>query len=82
MECSSHYANDGKIIAYRGVHKFGRNEDGVSYTLDKNIAEIFAKCWNSDGIVNTYEIDIADILAFIDEGEKEIISKKAKLLKV
>lgn len=78
----SNYANDNKIIAYRGVNKFGRNEDGLSYTLDKKVAEFFAKRWNSDGIVNTYEIGINDILAFIDEGEKEIISKKAKLLKV
>ena len=78
----SNYANNDKIITYRGVHKFGRNEDGLSYTLDKKVAEFFAKRWNSGGIVNTYEIDINDILAFIDEGEKEIISKKAKLLKV
>ena len=75
------HTNDNKIIAYRGVHKFSRNKDGLSYTLDKKVAEFFAKRWNSEGIINTYKIDINDIIAFIDNGEKEIISKKAELIR-
>lgn len=71
---------NGNIIAYRGVNNKNRKDDGISYTLDRKIAENFSKRWNSEGIINTYKINIDDIIAFIDNGEKEIISKKAKLI--
>lgn len=72
--------NDGKIIVYRGINEKNRGNDGISYTLDLETAKRFSKRWNSNGQVNKYEIDINDIIAYIDTGEKEIISKKAKLI--
>ena len=72
--------DDNKLIVYRGINKNSREEDGLSYSLDKKVAEFFAKRWNSNGIVNSYEIDINDVLAFIDEGEKEIISERARMI--
>lgn len=74
--------NKNKIIVYRGINNKNRKYDGISYTLNIEVAKRFSKRWNSDGIINTYEVNIDDILAFIDNGEEEIISKKAKLLKV
>ena len=72
--------NNDKIIVYRGINENNRGNDGISYTLDFEIAKRFSKRWNNNGQVNKYEIDINDIIAYIDTGEKEIISKKAKLI--
>lgn len=74
--------DDGKIIAYRGINEKNRGNDGISYTLDLEIAKRFARRWNSAGQVNKYEIDINDIIAYIDTGESEILSKESKFLKV
>lgn len=75
------YLKNNKIIAYRGTNKNNRQEDGISYSLDIKVAEFFAKRWKSDGQIRKYEIELDDILAFIDNGEDEIVSKKAKLIK-
>lgn len=71
-----------KIIVYKGINEKNRGDDGISYTLDLEIAKRFSNRWNSAGQVNKYEIDINDIIAYIDTRESEILSKKSKFLKV
>ena len=76
---------DDKIKVYRGFNQKSR-KDGISYTTDIEVAKFFANRFQSMyrelGYVNEYEVHIDDIIAFIDEGESEIVTDKAVLIKV
>lgn len=67
------------LVVYRGINNKNR-VDGLSFTLDKKVAKFFADRWGEGGYVNKYEVHIDDVLAFIDNGEQEIITKNAKLI--
>lgn len=67
------------LVVYRGINEKNR-VDGLSYTLDLEIAKFFANRWGEEGYINKYEVNIDDVLAFIDNGEKEIITNNAILL--
>ena len=63
------------FVAFRGCTNL--NENGYSYTLDKDIAERFSR-WSmrdkSKGIVITREVKKKDVFAFTNSrGEKEVI---------
>lgn len=67
------------LVVYRGINEKNRI-DGLSYTLDLETAKFFANRWGKEGYVNKYEVNIDDVLAFIDNGEKEIITNNAILI--
>ncbi|MGL5712227.1 MAG: hypothetical protein ACRCX2_04355 [Paraclostridium sp.] len=69
---------DGFITVYRGFNNRSR-VNGTSYTLDRNIAKFFANRWKSqeEGYIKTYKVHIDDVVAFIDTGEKEILTDNA-----
>lgn len=73
------HLNGSVLVAYRGFNSKNRI-DGLSFTLDKEVAKFFAKRWGEGGYVNKYEVNIDDVIAFIDNGEKEIITNNAILL--
>lgn len=70
------YTKDGTLKVYRGTNEKNR-DNGYSYTLDYKVAKFFANRWGKKGKVNEYEININDVIAFIDSGESEIIAKKS-----
>lgn len=71
---------EGRFLTiYRGINEKNR-VDGLSYTLSTDVAKFFAKRWTKKGYVNKYRVNIDDVIAFIDNGEKEIITDKAILI--
>lgn len=66
------------FTVYRGYHD-GINEEGLSFTLDKSIAERFSKSIGNKkkGKVLSREVNKTDVFAYTDErSEKEIIILK------
>lgn len=58
------------VMVYRG----GDHEEGLSWTLDRKVAEFFARRWGETGKVFKQEISPSDITALIfDRGESEVI---------
>lgn len=63
------------ITAYRGIHEDG-NENGLSWTLDYEIAERFSHRFNTDGIILERTFQKQQILAYFgDRDEEEIVVK-------
>ena len=61
------------VEIYRGCQK-GINEDGISWTLNRDRAEFFANRFTKQGIVLTKQINKSDIIAvFNGRGEAEVI---------
>jgi len=61
------------VEIYRGCQK-RINEDGISWTLNRDKAEFFANRFTKQGIVLTKQINKSDIIAvFNNRGEAEII---------
>jgi hypothetical protein len=61
------------VEIYRGCEK-GVNEDGISWTLNRDKAEFFANRFTKQGIVLTKQINKSDIIAvFNGRGEAEVI---------
>lgn len=61
------------VTIYRGCQQ-GLNEDGLSWTLNKSVAERFANRLNKDGIVLEREVEKSDIIAvFTGRNEFEVI---------
>lgn len=75
-ELSDFIDEDGFLFVYRGFNKFSR-EDGVSFTLKKEVADFFARRWDSDGEVRTYNVHIDNVIAFLGNGELEIVTENA-----
>lgn len=70
----------GSILeVYRGINSRNR-VNGLSFTLDIEVAKYFANRWSNGGYVNKYKVNINDVIAFIDNGEQEIITDKAILI--
>jgi len=64
---------DNELIVYRGCVK-GLNENGLSWTLDKQQAEWFAKRFDNNGIVKEKRILKRNIVAYFSgRGEEEVI---------
>jgi hypothetical protein len=62
-----------EVTIYRGCQK-GINEKGLSWTLDKSIAEFFANRLGKKGIVLEKKISKSNIIAvFTGRGESEVI---------
>lgn len=80
LDLKNYIQEDGTVVVYRGFNKHSR-EDGISYTLDYDIAKFFAKRWDSEdvGYINKYKVNLKDISAYIS-SEKEIVATKAILL--
>lgn len=78
----SNFIKGDSITVYRGFN----NEnliDGVSYTLDYNTASFFANRFGTGGYINKYNVNIEDVLAFIEketDNEQEIITYNAILV--
>ena len=67
-----------EVTIYRGCQK-GINENGLSWTLDKSIAEFFANRLGKKGIVLEKKISKSDIIAvFTGRGETEVIWEDKK----
>lgn len=67
------------IEVYRGVNSKNR-EDGLSYTFDLKVAKFFANRWCDSGRVNKYKVPIDDVVAYINNGEDEILTNNAEFL--
>jgi len=67
-----------EVTIYRGCQK-GINEKGLSWTLDKSIAEFFANRLGKKGIVLEKKISKSNIIAvFTGRGETEVIWEETK----
>lgn len=65
-----------QIKIYRG-EQFGGNRKGLSWTMDRNIAEWFAKRFQKNGYVKSGIAYKDDILAYFNcRNEKEIVISK------
>lgn len=71
-----------KITIYRGIGSES-NTKGVSWSLDKSIAEWFSNRFQSDGYVLTGQINKSDVLAYFNKRhEKEIVVPYNKIIDV
>jgi len=72
------------VTAYRGVGPKGRHE-GLSWTLDIDVAKFFLKRFNLKGAGKLYECTIpsANILAYIEgRDEEELIVRPNSILEL
>lgn len=72
---------DDTVTVYRGMTAYNKkNIRALSWTLDKSVAEWFAKRFGGKGVVYQAQIDKADILAcFTGRNEAEIVLDPACL---
>lgn len=74
--------SDDTIILYRGINSSNYGTEGISWTLDKNIALVFALNGSSSQVI-TAIVHINDILAYnsnIDEAEVIVLPMNIKIL--
>lgn len=75
-EFSTYESLPEQIKIYRG-EQFGGNRKGLSWTMDRNIAEWFAKRFQKNGYVKSGMAYKDDILAYFNcRNEKEIVISK------
>ena len=73
QELATYESLDNELIIYRGCVK-GLNENGLSWTLNKDQAEWFAKRFDKDGIVIEKRINKKNIVAYFNSrGEEEVV---------
>jgi hypothetical protein len=64
---------DNELVVYRGCVK-NLNENGLSWTLDKNQAKWFANRFEKDGVVLEKRISKKNIVAYFNgRNEEEVI---------
>lgn len=70
---------DDYIEVYRGINNRNR-EEGLSYTFNLETAKFFANRWGDEGVVKKYKVNVDYVVAYIDNGEDEILTDNAEYI--
>lgn len=76
--------SDNTITVYRGINSSNYSKDGISWTIDKFTAEVFAMNGSSSQVV-TAKVHINDILAYnsnIDESELIVLPMNIQVIDI